>query len=147
MSVYEQILDGFRYDFWANRQWLTYVEGVATNEADLAVISHVLGAQDVWLARIEGNPLPVFPTIAPSGEALEQYHARWINLIQAHSDNPAITFQRFDGAEFTQPLFNIALHVIDHGTYHRGQLRGLAGNRGDTDFPETGQMAYFVTRV
>lgn len=37
-------------------------------------------------------------------------------------------------------------HVMNHGTYHRGHLRGLAEAEGLTDFPETDIVRFAVVQ-
>ncbi|MFX6823282.1 DinB family protein [Acinetobacter baumannii] len=48
-----------------------------------------------------------------------------------------LTFKRFNGEEVTSTVESIVLHVANHGTYHRGELRGLCRAAGWEDFPET----------
>jgi uncharacterized damage-inducible protein DinB len=38
---------------------------------------------------------------------------------------------------------DIAAHVVNHGTYHRGQLRERAEADGLDDFPETDLILFF----
>lgn len=40
-------------------------------------------------------------------------------------------------------LSEVAHHVFNHGTYHRGHLRGLADAAGFEDFPETDLIRFY----
>jgi uncharacterized damage-inducible protein DinB len=49
------------------------------------------------------------------------------------------------GEPFLQPNHEVVRHVINHGTYHRGQLRMLAELDGIA-WPETDMIFFFRER-
>lgn len=64
---------------------------------------------------------------------IEANFAAWHSVLSQRDLGEVIHYQNLAGVPQSRALVDIALHVINHGTYHRGQLREMA-----TDgFPET----------
>ena len=132
---------GFEYDRWANRAWLSSLNGFRNLDRPFQVLDHILKSQVTWLERCgveheriaEDQPLEnLFGTMAEA----------WIQLLDEADLDELIQYSNSGGETFSQPLVQIALHVINHGTYHRGELRGLAEADGFKDFPETDLIFY-----
>lgn len=95
----------------------------------LELYAHVLGAELVWLDRIESTPqtVPVWPPAGPEGltalaaTARVRYEAFFENL--SPDRLPAlIHYANSAGQEFDTRLDDILAHVALHGSYHRGQI-------------------------
>jgi uncharacterized damage-inducible protein DinB len=137
----------FEYDYWGNREALSSL-GSANLAPDvpLKIFGHVIGAQRVWLSRIDGDftaaPAPWPPlTLEDCKAAVDELHGRWISLL----DNLApaqlaenVTYRNSKGVEFKTPLEDVLQHVIMHSAYHRGQvavaLRQAGGKPALTDY-------------
>lgn len=133
---------GFEYDLWANRQWLTALGGFTDLLPAQSVLDHILAAQRIWLERI-GAQVPVQTEDTSLADRFGVVTRVWTAVVGTADLDQAITYRTFAGDDYTDSLSRIALHVINHGTYHRGQLRGLAQAEGRTDFPETDLIRYF----
>jgi uncharacterized damage-inducible protein DinB len=140
------IIEGFEYDRWANRQWFAYLEGEGWPEADREIFRHILSAQEAWLSRVDGISLNAMPRPSLTLDTLEALHGRWVSVLREHPEDPVIAYRRITGDAHAQPLGRIARHVVNHGTYHRGELRGLCRARNATGFPETDQIAFYTSR-
>jgi uncharacterized damage-inducible protein DinB len=127
----------FDYDLWANRRWVESLAAQNWQEPERKVFVHILGASTIWITRIEGESLPAIPEPEPTEETLQNLRARWHKALTAIDPNHVIHFKRTNGDANSLPLEAIATHVINHGTYHRGEMRGLARAAGRDDFPET----------
>lgn len=142
MPDWDAICEGFDYDLWANGLWLVCLQRKGLPEPDAGIFGHILWAQKVWLSRCNG----VSPTEAPLPEATQavmtELHDDWSSFIRAHSEDPEIAYRRISGEAYSRKLSEIARHVVNHGTYHRGELRGLCRSRSDEDFPETDFMRF-----
>jgi len=134
--VVEALREGFRYDIWANRLWLECLKGKGEPEPHMSIFQHILAAQAVWLERCEGHSPTQMPEPAASLEELERLNQSWLALLDGDPD-ARIHYRRVNGDAHSLTLSQIARHVINHGTYHRGELRGLLRATGDEDFPET----------
>jgi uncharacterized damage-inducible protein DinB len=126
------------YDLWANRRWLAHLQ----DEASIAVFRHILAAQTVWLRRCQGSSPTDMPQPEPTEAELERLHAEWRALLLERGCDEIVAYSRLDGEQLQDSLGTIARHMLNHGTYHRGELRGLYRSRGDTSFPETDYILY-----
>lgn len=109
------------------------------------IYRHVLGTEEVWLARLEGRKptLAVWPemsldecaaAVKTNLEGLKRYVAAL-----SPADLPrAVTYVNSAGKQFTSTVEDILLHVCLHGTYHRGQvslaLRASGAEPAPTDY-------------
>lgn len=138
------LIESLVYDRWANRQWFAYLEEAGWPEADREIFRHILAAQEAWLARVNGITLSAMPTPEVTESTLESLHESWADVLTKHPEDPIISYRRLNGVAYSQPLSRIARHVVNHGTYHRGELRGLCRARGEDAFPETDLVAFYV---
>ena len=66
----------------------------------------------------------------------------WIDLLKVGDLDAVLNFKHPELGEVSRSLTQIARHVVDHGSYHRGQIREIAGRNG-IGWPETGMARYF----
>jgi len=142
MADMEELATGFRYDLWANRMWLECLNRKAAGTPDRDIFGHVLSASTIWVTRCEGTSLDHFPIVEQTEEALEALITRWLAVVDKLSANPTIDYKRTSGEAHSSRFSDIVAHVVNHGTYHRGELRGLCLSRGDVDFPETDRIGF-----
>jgi uncharacterized damage-inducible protein DinB len=118
---------------WADERTLESLQASAGRPPRaLEIFAHLLGAQHVWLRRIEGRPadLAVWPRLelAVAGE--------WIERNGAGFETPpadlgrAVTYRNSAGREFTSTVADILEHVVLHSAYHRGQVAMLLRDAG-----------------
>lgn len=116
---------------WADRRALVSLRA-ATPPPDEArdVFAHLVAAEWLWLDRAERRParLPVWPALDLDALAavLDEGHAGWRALLVARADERAldepVAYVNSAGQAFETPLADIVLHLVHHGSYHRGQL-------------------------
>ena len=140
MDLRALILELFEYDLWANREWILASEAINGN----MVLSHVVSAQEIWLGRIK-NTIEAKPE-EPLSERLTQINEAWTEYLTSADLDLEITYQSFKGETFKNTVAEIAMHVVNHGTYHRGDLRGRCAVLGSEQFPETDMIAYTRSR-
>jgi uncharacterized damage-inducible protein DinB len=146
MADWDALAEGFRFDLWANRRWLDCLSGKGWVEPDRLIFEHILAAQKIWVTRVGGESPLQMPKVELTEEAMVALNAQWLDALQEHRHDPVISYRRTTGQELNLPLSQIAMHVTNHGTYHRGELRGLCRSRDDNDFPETDRGGfYFAT--
>lgn len=141
MDPKESLIELFDYDRWASRLWVETLPTLPFGDRAEKILRHNLGAQRSWLARVIGeDSLP--PEAADLGQAFDETAQAWKELIASANLDAYVTYQNFAGETYTSLLSEIARHVINHGTYHRGHLRGLAEAAGFEGFPETDFIRY-----
>jgi len=133
----------FAHLAWADARALQSLRE-ATHPQDQAreLLAHVLGAEHVWLARLEGRPptVAVWPALSlDECEALardnEQAYARYLGALDADAVHRAVHYRNSAGAEFDSRVEDILLHVALHGAYHRGQVAAAVRRGGDVPSP------------
>jgi len=146
MADWEALAEGLEFDLWANRLWLECLERKGLGDPDRPIMGHVLSAQKVWVLRCRGESLTAMPVVEASDENAAELNSQWHDVLYANRHDPVIEFRRTTGEELRLPVSVIVRHVINHGTYHRGELRGLCLSRGDDDFPETDFGRYYLEK-
>jgi uncharacterized damage-inducible protein DinB len=138
----QELLELFEYDFWANSRWLAYLEQKGWPEPDAGIFRHALSAQKIWALRCQGASPSEMPVVEPTPESLKDLLALWKQEILR--PNHVVEYRRTTGEEMWSSRDHIAKHVVNHGSYHRGELRALCRSRGDDDFPETDFIGYVL---
>ncbi|MBI1332398.1 MAG: hypothetical protein GC165_05925 [Armatimonadetes bacterium] len=133
---------GFEYDLWANKQWLDCLDRTGAGEPDRSLLQHILGSQLIWAMRLAGESPTAIPKPDLTVETMETINAKWLGLLETIDLQSSIEFRRTTGEGARAVISWIVQHAINHGTYHRGELRGLRRARGDEDFPETDFIGY-----
>jgi uncharacterized damage-inducible protein DinB len=147
------------YTLWANRlvletaasiphEALTRDAGVSFGSL-LGTMAHILRSQRRWLARFTGQALPdhvEFPD-------LESLSAGWAEtaaqleffLASLTEDQLAadITWVDSEGPVYTTPLWQPVTHMVNHSTFHRGQVISLMRQLGYQP-PTTDLINFFV---
>ncbi len=147
----------FDYNRWATLRILDAAASLTTEELTrdlkssfpsvLATLLHGLGAERVWLERWNGRS----PTAFLDSSALDSVAAireRWDALwrdqqafLSGLGDGDvtrSLSYRLFNGDTDTRPLGELMRHVVNHATYHRGQvvtmLRQLGRSPPSTDY-------------
>lgn len=136
----------FAHVEWANRRVLDALQtSPGSDPQALPYFAHVLGAEEVWISRIEGVPpkVAVWPSLTLEechGLALSniaRFRRQLAQMRDGDLDRP-IAYVNSAGAAFTSTLDDILIHVATHGAYHRGQIslmmRRGGGIPAPTDF-------------
>jgi uncharacterized damage-inducible protein DinB len=124
----------FEYDYWANQQvWQSMVKKSLSNPKIENLFSHLLSAQGIWLNRcIEVSEiLPLWDTQSDLKNFIITNHKAWIAFLEKLEDSDfekIITYFTTSGVAFQTKLKDILTHLINHGTYHRGQIVQLLKN-------------------
>jgi uncharacterized damage-inducible protein DinB len=131
------------YTAWATRRLLDTVANLSSEDlthdfrtSDKTVIdtlAHVFAADRVWLGRIQGNPPANF--ISPADRqlsllqkewpALQERWKQWASPLTDQDVQAKIAYRDLKGNSWEQPLWQILLHVVNHGSHHRGQVSGF----------------------
>jgi len=144
MADWDSLVEAFKFDLWANLRWLECLNRKELGDPDRTIFGHILSAQKIWVMRINGESPNHMPAVELSEESLAEINALWVDALSGRQDDPIIHYRRTTGEANSLRLSEIARHAANHGTYHRGELRGICFARGDDDFPETDLALYFM---
>lgn len=135
----EFLLRGLEYDLWANHKWVHVIGRFQSSERALEIFEHILNAQRIWLQRC-GLYVEQVENIA-FAQLITSLNQTWRGLVEDGDFGAWVEYQDLSGVERRSQFGDIVAHVINHGTYHRGQLRGLAEQDG-IEFPDTDLILY-----
>jgi uncharacterized damage-inducible protein DinB len=150
----------YTYNAWANARFFEAVAGldpgrraapvVSSFPSVLATLGHIVGAEWIWLSRWQGTSPAASPDWleSPTLEALrarlsrvESERAGFLSgLAEADLQRP-VAYRTLDGTAHSTRLLDLLLHLVNHSTYHRGQLTTLLRQAGGAP-PATDYVVY-----
>jgi uncharacterized damage-inducible protein DinB len=145
------------YNYWANHKVLDAAANLTTEQfaapgrlsfgSVRGTLLHVLFAEDTWRQRIEGAGQRSqlqgvdFPDLASLRTRWTTEEAAMRRLVRGATPErlaAPISYTSLDRSARTTPLWQILLHVVNHGTQFRGEagvlLTELGHSPGDLDF-------------
>ncbi len=132
----QDLIEGFRYDLWANLRWIATIGSGAEWNPARSVMQHVVQSQWVWLEQFSPSGFPE-PT-EDYEQWLEPLHQKWVALVEGSEPATTFSYVRTSTQEtITRTYEEAARHIVNHGSYHRGQLREIAERIGAEQIPET----------
>ena len=147
----------YAYNRWANRRLLAAVRvspphdltrDLGTSHGSLAgTLLHILWSEWIWLRRWQGeSPKRVFTLDEFSGvDAIESFwdtvDSERVDFIGRLTDErlvARISYENLQGERWEYSLANMMQHLVNHSSYHRGQvitlLRQIGQSPPATDF-------------
>jgi uncharacterized damage-inducible protein DinB len=155
-----------------------FTEAVPSSFPSVRVtVFHILFAEWLWLKRWQGtSPRSTLPdpdaspatwgTLTPGGmpamkeletlaelksfaESIEQERQEFLRGLNEDVLHARLQFSDMAGTPYSEPLVQLMQHLVNHGTYHRGQvttmLRQVGGKAASLDmlyfFREAGEKA------
>lgn len=125
-----KIQELLEYNYISNKDLIikSVLEFNHLDEKCVQIINHILNANQVWNARIlNENTFGVWQM---------NDFSQWININEVNYEKSLFVLNNFDlksiikyqtsqGATFENSIEDILFHVINHSTYHRGQIAML----------------------
>src|SRR4051812_49318180 len=112
---------------------------------------HIYQADSAWFGRIHGDPDSQTSTYPPKGD-LAGLSSDWFALLDRAVDwsaklseaewNNVISYKDSRGNSHQTALLPIIMHVVNHGSYHRGQVSQLLRQSGATP-PNTDLINFY----
>ncbi|MBL8148427.1 MAG: DinB family protein [Blastocatellia bacterium] len=141
----------FDYNKWANKRMLEMVSSVDHEQFGRNLsgsfssirdtLLHLIGVELLWLKRWKGESLTAMPQWgeAPSLETLknalddiEKERDEFLSALTEESLKQTVSFKNLKGEAFEHLLTDLFLHLVNHSTYHRGQVANMVRQVGST---------------
>ena len=121
-------LDTFEYNYRCNQKIIALIEANpnAYSEKAQILIGHTINAHSIWNHRIQGASSPcgvweIFKISQLSEHDSQNYHDS-LRIIESYNSNTEVDYTNSEGKVFSKKIETILFHIINHSTYHRGQL-------------------------
>lgn len=136
-------------DFMRQADEMMLAAVAASTPLEITVLQHIYLAEEVWLSRALGDVTAVITDITPPSDiaALEgawpDLHRRWLEWARSVTDWDAdMAHCNQAGKQFHMPRWQCVLHVVNHGSYHRGQIAASIRAKGIAP-PSTDLILYY----
>jgi uncharacterized damage-inducible protein DinB len=139
----------YEYNRWANGRTLEAAEnlGATALMKNLGnsfpsvrdTLAHILGAEWIWLRRWKGESpaklllVSEFPTVASLQErfgAVDVERGAFLTSLTEERLQQPFDYKDLAGNAYRLPVIQTMQHVVNHGTYHRGQVTTMLRQLG-----------------
>lgn len=138
MQAQNPLTSLFHYKAWANQELLNALRGLDPQQqhdelhAALRILNHIHVVDRIFAAHLQGEAHPYQATNTPQTPSLEALHQAvtacdhwYLDYVAELSEEQRaehIGFQFVDGDAGCMSREEILLHIITHGSYHRGAV-------------------------
>jgi uncharacterized damage-inducible protein DinB len=149
MQRSDELRDLFAFNRWANARVraliATFDEAAYRRDLKSSHPSiretwlHILSSEWVWLSRWRGSSPSAMPAewqaydrqqISDEWQALESAQLAFLNELSDAGLERIVDYINFAGQKFSQPLWHLMRHMVNHSTYHRGQITTMTRQLG-----------------
>ena len=132
------------YNYWARDRILSALDALTPEQFIVSMgssfdsvrdtVAHICDAERIWIARLKGEeprgkqPLDRLSDVSAARAEwahLESEMREQLDESRLEDLERTIRYRDLSGKDQAEPLWLILLHVINHGTYHRGQIATL----------------------
>ena len=114
-------------------------------------LNHVYLAEWIWYSRWNGESPTAFPefdlhdlpSLRKRWQEMEGKVRAYIGAAGEAGLNRVIPYRLLSGKESASPLWQMVVHVVNHATYHRGQVTTLLRQLGAAPPQSTDMITYF----
>src|SRR5262249_32395045 len=137
------------YHYWARDRVLTAVDPLPADQftRDMGnsfrsvrdTLAHVYGAEWVWCSRWLGeSPKALisadsFPDVASIRKAWQENETKVRGVLEklgADGIDRVFEYKAIDGKHYSSVFWHMLQHVVNHGSYHRGQVTAMLRQLG-----------------
>jgi uncharacterized damage-inducible protein DinB len=153
------------YHYWARDRLLDAVEKLAPEQFTRGMgssfasvrdtLAHIYGAEWIWYMRWMGESPPSLPkadafTDVPTVRSIWKHHEAKMRALLDSLDETGllrvIEYRNTEGQTFASVFWHMLQHVVNHATYHRGQITTLLRQLGATPPQSMDLIAYYRER-
>lgn len=144
------------YTIWANQKIFDCIANLSEEQADQEITSsfsslrktivHMWDAEAAWYQRLKLVEKIEVPSATFTGNFAElvkkvnQQSLTWKEWVDHATEvqlQHVFAYQNSKKEQFKQPVYEMLLHIFNHGTYHRGQLVTMLRQLGVDKIPQT----------
>jgi uncharacterized damage-inducible protein DinB len=141
MTIRDDLPTLFAYNRWADGKTVGAVRGLAPGDyakepapgwaSVRSTLVHMADAMTIWARRLDGQTVSTrraeadLPTLDDAERLLREGHEAFDRLLAAVTPGQLATvwdYRNLKGEPQRAPLWAVYRHVVNHATYHRGQV-------------------------
>jgi len=139
----------YKYNAWADRRVLEAASALTREQFTKQMgssfssihdtLAHIYGVEWLWLERFQGRSPSAIPT-DPEFADIEKLKASWtafetrlLNFVRGLTQEDLDRVMEYKTMKFgvyRNPLWQSMQHLVNHGTYHRGQVTTMLRQLG-----------------
>jgi len=139
----------FAFNAWANHRLLGAAEGLTAEQFTKPLGSsfssvrdtlvHIWAVEWVWLERLEGRSPTSFPdaeayadlaSMRPRWTDIEKNWLEYVSRLEERELEEEVDYHTLSFGPSRDPRWQMMQHVVNHGTYHRGQVTTMLRQLG-----------------
>lgn len=145
----EEMRTLYDYNAWANHRSLDAAANLTSEQFTKPMgssfgsvrdtLAHICGAEWIWLERFQGRSPASLPDSAEFAD-VDGLRAKWaeqearllafVAQLKQEDLNRVLEYKTLKFGVYKNPLWQSMQHVVNHGTYHRGQVTTLLRQLG-----------------
>ncbi len=144
------------YNIWANQLLLDVINVLPEEKQKQEIVSsfpslyktvlHMLDAESIWWQRLKLQEHIIRPSDSFNGDLKmlssnlllqNKQWSEWLNNTNEVMLQHQFKYQNTKRESFKQPIYQMLLHLFNHGSYHRGQLVTMLRQAGVVKIPPT----------
>ncbi len=141
----------FDFNNWANARTRRAVESLPEEKlyVDMknsfgsihGTVVHIVGAEDIWLQRLQGaergifmkqEDYPTYESVKTKWNDVEKQFAQFLPTMTEEILARDLVFFNLKGEKVSQKIWMSLQHLVNHSTYHRGQITTLVRQASGT---------------
>ena len=128
MKTNDFFKDAFEYNYHFNQELIQLFENNSTAipEKSIKLLNHLINAQQIWNERMLDEKISVGVWEIRALESLKNHNENNYNkslqILNNTQLSQKISYKNSKGIEFSNTVQDILFHIINHATYHRGQI-------------------------
>ena len=149
----EEIQTHIRYSGWASSKLLDAALALGEEEQRrefgvshkslIGTLEHIFFADRIWLSRtVDPSVLQSEETLAVQWPKVQKRWEEWAAALTDQEIVRIVDYKDLKGNPHRTPVWQIALHVVNHATLHRGQAMSLLRQLGVAP-PPTDLIFYY----
>jgi len=139
----------FAFNAWANHRILGAVEALTAEQFTKSLGSsfssvrdtlvHIWAVEWVWLERLQGRSPALFPdakefvdlaSLRPRWAEVEKRWLEYVSRLDEIELEEEVDYQTLSFGPSRNPRWQMMQHVVNHGSYHRGQVTTMLRQLG-----------------
>jgi uncharacterized damage-inducible protein DinB len=119
-------------------------------------LAHLYAAEFAWYSRWQGQsptsltPADQFPDVESIRSAWTEHEQRVRGYLEALGENGVgnvIEYKLLNGAPGASPFWQMLQHIVNHGSYHRGQVTTMIRQLGGAPAKSLDMIAFYRERT